>query len=307
MQKTIPFLLVILLVGVTTGAGAYTVILKNGKQMNGTLISETEQVILFKDEGGVQYSLKKANLDLARMTAANAAQPEVAPVTPAPSAAPVAKTESKKKSRVYTKEDVDALREKYPELSIGEPIENPEDFEGGVLKAESYGKRIHEAATRVNENISGLAKLRDAAATAWEVAASTGKDPAEAVNAALATEEATLILKETSNDLSTLGRWEESMANAPDQYKDGYQLFVQTIADLSDFQRAVREWNTFENVNLFRSRLSDLESRLNANTQRLQTWQPKGATGTPPAAAPPAETEPDPAEEDETEEEPPIE
>jgi hypothetical protein len=306
MQKIIPFLLLVVLIGISAVAGAYTVVLKNGKSMNGTLISETEQVILFKDEAGVQYSLKKSNLDLARMGEANAPKPEVAsPAAAAP--APVAAPKQTKKSRVYTKEDVDALREKYPELSIGEPIENPEDFEGGVLKAESYGKRIHDAAGRVNENISGLAKLRDAAATAWEIAASTGKDPSEAVNAALATEEATLILKETSDDLSSLGRWQESMSGAPDQYKDGYELFVQTITDLSDFQRAVREWNTFENVNLFRSRLNDLESRLNANTQRLQTWQPKTAAGTPAPAAP-AQTEPEDTEEEEgTEEEPPIE
>jgi hypothetical protein len=306
MQKTIPFLLLVLLVGVATVAGAYTVILKNGKSMNGTLISETEQVILFKDEAGVQYSLKKNNLDLVKMSEANALKPETAaPVAAAP--VPVAEPEPKKKSRVYTKEDVDTLREKYPELSIGEPIENPEDFEGGVLKPESYGNRIHEAATRVNENISGLAKLRDATATAWEIAASTGKDPTEAVNAALATEEATLILKEASDDLSSLGRWQESMSNAPDQYKDGYELFVQTITDLSDFQRAVREWNTFENVNLFRSRLNDLESRLNANTQRLQSWQPKVAPGTTPPPAAPAQTEPEAEDEEGTEEEPPIE
>jgi hypothetical protein len=304
MQKTIPFLLLVLLLGAAS-AGAYTVILKNGKIMTGTLVSETPAVILFKDDAGVQYSLKKANLDLVKMSEANAAiPPEVAP---AAVQAPATVAEPKKKSRVYTKEDVDTLREKYPELSIGEPIENPEDFEEGVLKPEVYGKRIHDAATRANESISGLAKLRDAAATAWEIAASTGKDPAEAVNAALATEEATLILKETSDDLTSMGRWQESMANAPDQYKEGYELFVQTITDLSDFQRAVREWNTFENVNLFRSRLNDLESRLAINTQRLQSWQPK-VTLTTPAAKPaePAPTEDEAADED-TEEEPPTE
>lgn len=295
MKKIIPILLLVLFVGAAS-TGAYTIILKNGKTMTGTLVSETDKVILFKDIDGVQYSLKKENLDLVKMSEANAPIPEPAvEASPAPVEQPVVK----KKSRVYTKEDVDSLREKYPELSIGEPIENPEDFEGGVLKSEAYGRRLHDAATRVNESLSGLAKLRDAAATAWEVAASTGKDPAEAVNAALSTEEATLILKDASDDLSTMGRWQESMEGAPDQYKEGYDLFVQTMTDLSDFQRAVREWNTFENVNLFRSRLTELESRLNMNTQRLQTWQPKvsePAPGTTAPAPPQTEDQPDETE-----------
>ena len=264
-------------------ADAYTVVLKNGKSMTGTLVSETADIILFKDDAGIQYSLKKANLDLTRMAEANAPQPE--PVPPQPVVETI-KEQPKKKGRVYTREDVDALRNKYPELSLGDPIENAEDFEGGILKPEAYVKGMQQGATRINENLSGLVKLRDAAATAWEVAASTGKDPAEAINAALSTEEATTLLKETSSDLTTLGRWQENMANAPDQYKEGYNLFVQSITDLSDFQRALREWNTFENVNIFRTRLVDLETRLNASTSRLQSWQPAGVP-------PPPETVPE--------------
>ena len=287
MQKTIAVLLFIFCITVAS-AGAYTVILKNGKLMNGTLVSETDQIILFKDEAGIQYSLKKSNLDLTKMSEANAPKVE-APPPVAESSVP--ETETKRKSRVYTKDDVDALRTKFPELSIGEPIENAEDFEDGVLKPEAYITRIHDGAGRVNESLGGLAKLRDAVATAWEIAASTGKDPSEAVTGALSTEEATLILQETSTDLTTMGRWQESMSAAPDQYKDGYNLFVQTITDLSDFQRAVREWNTFENVNLFRSRLNDLEARLNSSTNRLQNWKPEGTPA--PAVTKPAEPETD--------------
>ena len=297
MRKTIPVLFLILCIGVMSAA-AYTVVLKNGKTMTGTLISETDQVILFKDDGGVQYSLKKANLDLAKMTEANAApvQPEPAAVTPPP-----APEVPKKKGRVYTKEDVDNLRAKYPELSIGEAIENPEDFESGVLKPEAYVSRIQEGGTRVNESLGSLGKLRDATATAWEMAASTGKDPSEAVNAALSTDEAKAILKDVSDELTSLGRWQESMSNAPDQYKDGYNMYVQSITDLSDFQRGIREWNTFENVNAFRTRLNELESRLNSTSSRLQNWRPQGAP--PPPAEPEEETE---ETEEESEEIPPI-
>jgi hypothetical protein len=292
MQKIFAFL--VMLLCMTATAGAYTVILKNGRSMTGVLVSETADVIQFKDDAGIQYSLKKANLDLAKMAEVNAPKPEPVP----PVMDTTAPENPKKKGRVYTREDVDALRDKYPELSIGDPIENPEDFEGGVLKPEAYATRLNEGATRINENLPGLVSLRDAAATAWEVASSTGKDPTEAVQAALATEEAATILKATSDDLVSLGRWQENMAGAPDQFKEGYSVFVQAITDLSDFQRGLREWNTFENVNIFRNRLSELENRLTASVNRLQSFQP-AATETAP---PPAETE-----EDETEPEPPLE
>ncbi|MCI0415709.1 hypothetical protein L0222_23280 [bacterium] len=296
MRKTIPFLLLVFCFSLAS-AGAYTVVLKNGKMMTGTLVSETDQMILFKDDSGVQYSLKKANLDLGKMTEANAPKVEAPPPAPAP---PAADTETKKKARVYTKEDVDNLRTKYPELSIGEPIENPEDFDRGVLKPEAYSKRINESAGRISRNLPGLTKLRDATATAWEVAASTGKDPAEAVKAALSTEEATLVLKQASDDLISMARWQETMANAPDKYKDGYNLFVQTMTDLSDFHRGVREWNSFENVNIFRSRLGELETRISVNSHRLQTWKPE-------VAAPAKPETPKTPEPEETEEEPPAE
>jgi hypothetical protein len=292
MQRVIPLLLLVLAIGMS--AEAYTVVLKNGKSMTGTLILETEDVILFKDHDGIQYSLKKNNVDLTKTSEANAPKME----TPPPVGEPRVEPPPKKKSRVYTKEDVDALREKYPEMSIGEPIENPEDYESGILKPEAYTKQIQEGAATVNESLTELAKLRDAAATAWEIAASTGKDPEEAVNAAISTEEATLILRQTSDDLVRLGRWQESMQNPPEAYKEGYNLYVQVVTDLSDFHRAIREWNSYENVNLFRSRLGELEGRLNSGSQRLQSWQPAGVTE--PAKA-------DESQESESEPTPPVE
>lgn len=297
MRKTIPFLLFVFFFSLAT-AGAFTVVLKNGKMMTGTLVSETDQVILFKDDSGVQYSLKKINLDLDKMSEANAPKVEAPPPVVPP---PAAETETKKKGRVYTKEDVENLRSKYPELSIGEPIENPEDFERGVLKPEAYTKRIQESSEKITRNLPGLAKLRDATATAWEVAASTGKDPEEAIKGALATEEATLVLKQTSDDLMSMARWQETMGNAPDQFKEGYELFVKTMTDLSDYQRALREWNSFENVNIFRSRLAELETRINANATRLQNWTP--AVASPEKAQPPKP--PVTEEPEEEEEEPP--
>jgi hypothetical protein len=265
MLKKLPYFLFIFFIAAAT-ASAYTVVLKNGKMMNGTLISETEQSILFKDDAGVQYSLKKANLDLDKMKEANAPKMEAPP----PIETPVTTTEApKKKARVYTKEDVDSLRSKYPELSLGEPVENAEDFEGGVLKPSAYGKRIQQGAEAISSNMAGLIELRDGVATAWEVAASTGKSPVEAVNAVLGTEKAAATMKSVSDDLMILGRWQESMSNPPDKFKEGYQLYVQALTALSDFQKTIREWNRVNNVNIFRSSLAQLETQITTSVAKI--------------------------------------
>jgi hypothetical protein len=236
--------------------------------MNGTLISETEQNILFKDDSGIQYSLKKANLDLDKMKEANA--PKMEPPPPPTAETPVAPAETpKKKARVYTKEDVDSLRSKYPELSLGEPVENPADFEGGVLKPSAYGKRIQQGAAAISSNMAGLIEVREGVATAWEVAASTGKSPEEAVNAVLGTEKAAATMKSVSDDLAKLGEWQESMTNPPDKYKEGYDLYVQALTALSDFQRGIREWKTVDNVNLFRTKLAQLETQINSSVAKI--------------------------------------
>jgi hypothetical protein len=282
MLKRIPFVFFMLCVAVAT-CGAYTVVMKNGKTMTGTLISETDQTLIFKDDAGIQYSLKKSNLDLDKMSQANAPKVEAPP--PIPPAAPSSAPEPpKKKVRVYTKDDVDALRAKYPELSLGEPVENPEDFEGGVLKPSAYGKRIEQGAATVGNSLATLAELRDGVATAWEVAASTGKNPADAVNAVLTGEKGTEIMKGVSDDLNTLGRWQETMTSPPEALKGNYDLFVQALTGLSDYQRALRQWNTFENVNLFRSRLGDLQNQITSAVTQIQ------------ASAPPAQPQAAPAE-----------
>jgi len=274
MLKKFPFLLFIFCIAAAT-ASAYTVVLKNGKMMNGTLISETEQSILFKDDAGVQYSLKKANLDLDKMKDANAPKMEAPPPMEAPA---TTKEAPKKKARVYTKEDVDSLRSKYPELSLGEPVENPEDFEGGVLKPSAYGKRIQQGAEAIGSNVAGLIELRDGVATAWEVAASTGKSPVEAVNAVLATEKAAATMKSVSDDLMVLGRWQESMSNPPDKFKEGYDLYVQALTALSDFQKGIRDWNKVENVDLFRSNLAQLESQITTSIAKIPPTMEKPQT-----------------------------
>ena len=281
MLKRIPFIFFMLCVAIAT-CSAYTVVMKKGKMMTGTVISETDQVLVFKDNSGVQYSLKKSSLDLDKMTQANAAKaPEPPPALEQPAATP-APEPSKKKARVYTKEDVDALRSKYPELSLGEPVENPEDFENGVLKPTAYGKRIQQGATAIGNNLETLKELRDGIATAWEVGASTNKNPADAINAILTGEKGAGIMKSVSDELSGLGRTQESMTNPPQNLKENYDLYVQALSGLSDFQRGLREWNTFQDANAFRNRMGELEGQINVAVSRIQSSTPAEPAQTAP-------------------------
>src|SRR3990172_7813878 len=108
MRKYIPLVLLFLAFAFLNQTDAYTVVLKSGKVINGTLISESADAIVFKDDSGIQYSLKKSSLDLGKMEQANAPKTEPAQPEPTPE-----KPAEKKKAKVYTKEDVDALRAKY--------------------------------------------------------------------------------------------------------------------------------------------------------------------------------------------------
>src|SRR5262245_26824515 len=107
--------LILLIVGsflAVVSANAYTVVLKkNGKALTGTLISEDDNSIVFKDDQGLQYSLKKSVLDLDKMKEANTPPP---PPPPPPQEQPAeTPKEPGKPAKVYTQADVEGLRDKY--------------------------------------------------------------------------------------------------------------------------------------------------------------------------------------------------
>src|SRR5262245_20098622 len=141
MLKRTGVLLASILIVVSLTADAYTVIVKkSGKSMTGTLISEDETSIVFRDIDGVQYSMKKSALDLEKMAEANtppppppAPEPAAAPEPTAPAAAPepAAPEEPKKPARVYTAADLQEMREKYANIdstsSTGGGFSNPNE------------------------------------------------------------------------------------------------------------------------------------------------------------------------------------
>src|SRR5262249_31946214 len=80
---------------------SYDVALKNGKVVHGTVVREDDQMIVIKDETGVQLTLKKANIDAEKTASMN-----VPPPTPTqPAKAPTPAPAQHKPARKITQED----------------------------------------------------------------------------------------------------------------------------------------------------------------------------------------------------------
>ena len=270
MLKRVLFVLVFLFCISLFRAEAYTVIFKSGKIMTGTLISETADTIIFKDDKGFQFSLKKTSLDLEKMTEANAVKP-AAPVlqetdiTSAP----------RSKGRIYTKEDLDKLKEKYGDLTTGEPIEDPQDFEGGVLKPDAFLQLLKRGATQATEAIQDLATLSNGVASAWEVSESTGRDPAEAIKSHLEAESTVALLQTTTSEVNSVVRLQETLSTQiPQGYADGYKMLSDMVAALQSYQGLISNYASIQNASLYRSRVNELSGQIGDFASRLQTFQP---------------------------------
>jgi len=93
-------------------SSAYDLVLKNGKTIHGTLVSQDDQTIVLLDNSGVKMNFKKANVDLDKTTAANQVQQVSTPVAPK-TAPPVQTPAAKKPARKITEEDLKKLHDKY--------------------------------------------------------------------------------------------------------------------------------------------------------------------------------------------------
>lgn len=111
-----------------------TVVLKNGKTIEGTIVTEMKEMIIFKDEHGTMINLKRADIDQMKKGSAVAVKPETHKAPP----------------EVVTKEYLDSIRDKYDlgQGSFGESeeveitpvnedfsIEQNHDFKSDVLLA----------------------------------------------------------------------------------------------------------------------------------------------------------------------------
>lgn len=144
----------LLLIGIFLTASAafpYTIVLKNGKSVQGTLVEETGEVIVLQDASGIRMNFKKSQVDQDKTVAANpvtkpsnssAAEPAKNESASSGSNAAGLKTKPKTPAKVIKEEDLEKLRSKYdlgeglggttaatPEESRMEPPEAPEKTE----------------------------------------------------------------------------------------------------------------------------------------------------------------------------------
>ncbi len=129
------FLGVLLLV---TSVQGYDVILKNGKSIHGTKVSEDENMIVVQDASGVRINIKKSNVDADKTETANQQTKTATVEAPEPPASateqkpPVdPKPVTKKPARKISEEDLEKLREKYDlgEGTFREKSEGSEELE----------------------------------------------------------------------------------------------------------------------------------------------------------------------------------
>ena len=122
--------------------------------MEGTLVEETNDLIILKDNSGIQINFKKANLDLEKTTAAND-KAESTPAAPESAKAKLTASESKSDSiksdppnkpvRVVTEADLEKLRKKY---DLGEGLKGENSIDAS--ETESNGADVSSSRVRTN-------------------------------------------------------------------------------------------------------------------------------------------------------------
>src|SRR5574341_1551486 len=111
-------LLATLMIAATAmSVSSYDLVLKNGKIVKGTIVSEDQNKIVLKDNSGVQLTFNKTTVDQEKTAAANRAEEKPVPATPAAEEKKPAEPETqqpKKPARTYTESDIYRLRSNYP-------------------------------------------------------------------------------------------------------------------------------------------------------------------------------------------------
>jgi hypothetical protein len=248
MRAILSIVLVLLLTSLLFSEETYTVILKNGKTMKGHLVSENSEMIIFKDAQGLQYSLKKSVLDLEKMKQANA-PPEPPPVPP-PEEIQTEPTEQIETTTVETPKPVEPT----PVLFADE---NP------------FEKSLHEATSKLETAFNTAKSLLDGMMTAWEVNASTGRDPATALQEFKATKAATITALADSQ-IKTVDKLQEGLGDPTSQYVSASQTFNNAVSELHQYYDAIRQYDGKPSPRVFHSRLNAKEQSLQKKIEELK-------------------------------------
>lgn len=212
MLKRLSFLC-LLFIGIATLliAADYTVVLKNGKTMKGTLISETADTIIFKDSAGIQYSLKKDKLDMDKMASLNTAAPAEQPSTQ------TEQTETPKKTgKTYTAEDIEKLREKYGDSALAVDTGGAED-----LDPVKYVSELKSAVSILTSTNASACTIADAVLSAN----SKGGDNTQGVYNYLQSDGTQNKIHEAEDRFADLASRRGKLSRPPDGLQAAYDAF----------------------------------------------------------------------------------
>jgi hypothetical protein len=320
-----------------SGAESYTVVLKSGKTLEGTFISETVSSIIFKDASGSQLSLKKSTLDLVKMGELNAASPDPTkpPAPPVPASPPKKSQAPKQNVKIFTNADLPGAAPN-PEENINdqpvppsEPVPTPETPAATPVPAESakpassavpvvppksavstnkdgkkvftnedvvpapprtetapaepspaqpapqtaqaiavdansFDKDLTDGAGQLSKTLQDLSALSDGIAANWEVAASTGNDPKRSVRDYMSGATANAILGNVTQQINALQALQGKLVNVPAGREQSYQIFSRAVDALKTFHSQIQDYDSIQNVNLLKSRLTELSSQINS-------------------------------------------
>ncbi len=264
MRAILSIVLFLVIASLAFSEETYTVILKNGKMMKGHLLSENAEMIVFKDDKGLQYSLKKTVLDLEKMKEANMApaSPVTEPqVTESPVAEPV---------------EVEPEIQTQPtgEITATTPIETPAPQEQQPIAAapmdmSPYANSLHDVTSKLETAFETAKSLLDGMMTAWEVNASTGRDPAAALQEFRATKAATISALADSQ-LATVDKLLEGLGNPPSQYVPALQTLNNAISELHQYYDAIRQYDGKPSLRVIHSRLTTKEQSIQKKIEELK-------------------------------------
>jgi hypothetical protein len=269
---------------------AYTVVMKNGKSMTGALISETAEGIVFKDETGLQFSLRKSGLDLEKMAEANKppappVPPPLAPAEPA-KAPPQPQTRmTNKPAKVYTQEDIDRLKEVDTSALLEPEVEDTGD---------PYANAMHSAGVIVGNVYGKCQSLAAQMVSVYDIAAGAGGDGNAAAQKFVAGVTGSTILGVVDADLEKLRslRGRVAVPEPGDRRLPALDTLDQALKVIPDMRSMLAAPQILSTKD-FEGRFNQMSNLINSLSMSLQQVEPVG--GTPPE-------QPAPENEDQTDE-----
>lgn len=271
-------------------AESYTVITKNGKTMTGTLVSENDSLIVFKDDHGLQFSIKKSSLDLDKMKLAN--EPPAPPVV---STAAKPAPNGKKEAKVYGQNDLDTLRTKYGDLSPGQLT-----FDG-EMSADAYYKTLQAGISEANDILSSFKNLALDVTATWEAAISTGKSGHQELSDFMGAGAGFGTLTDTTNRINGLKKVRDQLMKPPKGYESVPQKFSILVDSLNNVANLFGTYNSITDGIYFRTNIDRMNLAVTRALAPLQDVkeieEPEPQLEATPEPAPPAKedkTEPEP-------------